>query len=102
MYQLSWGSYSVNDVSALIGLFFGDNKEDYSGDAQLHEWLASAEKVVDPEKRRAFYRQAIERITDKVYWLPISTSVKNYAFADDVQFTPSPDELIRLYTIHWK
>ncbi len=101
-YQLSWGSYSVNDVSALIGLFFGANKEDYSGDTELQDWLGRAETIVDRDKRLELYGNAVERITDQVYWLPISTWVRNYAYTSDLTFEPGPDELVRLYSLSWK
>ena len=102
MYQLSWGSFSVNDVSALIGLFFGDNDEDYSGDEDLHAWLGEAEKIVDRDKRLELYGKAVERITDQVYWLPVSTWVQNFAFTDELAFKPNPDELVRFFALGWK
>jgi peptide/nickel transport system substrate-binding protein len=101
MVLLSWGAYSVNDVSAMIGFFFQPGKEDYARDPELHAWLRAAEATVDPAKRKDLYGKAIERITDRVYWLPLFTFVQNYAFADQLSFTPSADEFARLYRVHW-
>ena len=99
---LSWGSYSVNDVSAMIGLFFLPGPEDYARDADLHKWLKTAETTVDPAIRKDAYRQSVARITDQVYWLPMYTFVKNYAFSDTIEFPVSADEFTRLYMVHWR
>lgn len=99
---LSWGSYSVNDVSSLIGLFFLPGKEDYARDPELHEWLQKAETNVDPALRKDLYAKSIARITDKAYWVPMYTFVKNYAFSDQITFEAHADEFTRLYMIQWK
>lgn len=99
---LSWGAYSVNDVSAMISLFFLPGQEDYARDPDLHGWLKSAETTIDPVIRRQLYGQAIERITDRVYWLPMYTFVKNYALSDQISFKAHADEVTRLYGIRWQ
>jgi peptide/nickel transport system substrate-binding protein len=99
---LSWGSYSVNDVSAIIGLFFLPGQEDYARDPELHEWLKTAETGVNTEQRKELYAKAVERITDRAYWLPMYTFVKNYAYSDTINFEAHADEFTRLYMITWK
>jgi peptide/nickel transport system substrate-binding protein len=101
-FLLSWGSYSVNDVSSLIGLFFLPGREDYARDPELHDWLKKAETTVDPAVRKDLYAKSIERITDRAYWLPMYTFVKNYAFSDQISFEAHADEFTRLYMIQWK
>jgi peptide/nickel transport system substrate-binding protein len=61
----------------------------------------SADETMDAAQRNELYAKAIERITDRVYWLPLFTFVQNYAFTDQVAFTPSADEVVRLYRVHW-
>lgn len=102
MVLLSWGSYSVNDVSAMISLFFLPGQEDYARDPELHGWLQRAERIVDPAERQQLYARAIERITERVYWLPMYTFVKNFGLSDQIAYTPFADEFIRLYTIRWR
>jgi peptide/nickel transport system substrate-binding protein len=101
MVLLSWDAHSVNDLSEMIGYFFEPGKLDYARDPELQTWLRSADETMDAARRNELYAKAIERITDRVYWLPLFTLVQNYAFTDQVAFTPSADEVVRLYRVHW-
>jgi peptide/nickel transport system substrate-binding protein len=102
MVLLSWDAHWVNDLSEMIGPFFEPGKQDYAHDADLQTWLRDAAATTDAVKRNDLYAKAIERITDRVYWLPLFTFVQNYAFSDEVAFSPSADGLVRLYRVHWK
>ena len=102
MVLLSWDAHWVNDLSEMIGPFFEPGKQDYAHDADLQTWLRDAAATTDAVKRNDLYAKAIERITDRVYWLPLFTFVQNYAFSDKVAFSPSADGLVRLYRVHWK
>ena len=55
----------------------------------------------DPEKRAVHYTKAIRRVTEQAYWLPLYTSVTQYAYAKTLSFTPFPDELPRFYLSKW-
>ena len=46
--------------------------------------------------------ESVARITDLVYWLPMYTFTKNFAFSDTIEFPVSADEYIRLYMVHWR
>ncbi len=98
----NWGSYSINDVSAILPYFFGGGPNDYSRDPVLEKMVSEGGAVIDPEERAKYYAQAIHRITDQAYWLPMFTSVTEYAFASNLNFTPFPDELPRFYLSSWK
>ena len=102
MALLSWDADAVNDVSEMIGPAFLPGKLDDARDPELHAWLEDAETTLDVAARQALYAKAIERITGQVYWLPLYTFVQNYAFTDQVVFTPSLDGFARLYRVHWK
>jgi len=39
---------------------------------------------------------------DKVYWLPMFTYAKNYAYNKDLNMTITSDEIPRFYTAKWK
>jgi peptide/nickel transport system substrate-binding protein len=97
---LSWDAQSVNDMSDMIGTFFMAGRQDYARDPDLHAWLEDADTTMDAARRKELYGKAIERITNQVYWLPLFTFAQNYAFTDQVAFTPSIDEFVRLYRIH--
>ena len=39
LYMSSWGSYSINDASAILGNFFRGSADDFAGDKELQEWV---------------------------------------------------------------
>ncbi len=98
----SWGSYSINDVSAILPYFFGGGPNDYARDPEVEKSVKAGGSVTDPEERLKDYADAIHRITDEAYWLPLFTNVTYYAFASDLNFEPFPDELPRFYLCSWK
>ncbi len=98
----TWGSYSINDVSAILPYFFGGGSNDYSRDPEVEKLVAEGGLVMDPEERAKHYADAIHRITEQAYWLPMFTSVTQYGFVSNLNFTPFPDELPRFYLSSWK
>ena len=102
MYFMDWGSYSINDVSALLPNFFGGSPDDFARDADVQKWLAAGGSTVDEKVRKENYSNAIKRITERAYWLPMFSFVTNYAYTKDLDFTPFADELPRYYLYGWK
>ncbi len=98
----SWGSYSINDVSAILPYFFGGGPNDYARDPEVEKLVAEGGSVTDPAERQKAYAAAIQRITEEAYWLPLFTYVTYYAFDSDLNFEAFPDELPRFYMYSWK
>ncbi|HTW29866.1 MAG TPA: ABC transporter substrate-binding protein [Acetobacteraceae bacterium] len=98
----SWGSYSINDVSAIFPYFFGGGPDDYARDPELEKLVQAGDATTDPDRRRLAYSQAIHRITAQAYWLPLNTNVTTYAMVQDLDFTAYPDELPRFFLAHWR
>ena len=69
----TWGSYSINDVSAILPYFFGGGGNDYARDPQVMEDVKQGGLVIDPDDRIKHYSAAIQRITEQAYWLPMFT-----------------------------
>ena len=99
---MTWGSYSFHDMSAITSHFFKATKDDYARDDALIAALARGDGSVDRKVREAAYAEALKRIADQVYWLPLFTYNVNYAYSADLDFTPSADEIPRFYRTHWK
>ncbi len=99
---MSWGSYSINDVSAITSKFFRGGKDDYAQDPEVIEWLKTADTVTDPEVRKANYSKALKKIASEVYWLPTWTFNSNYVFSKELDFVPTSDEIPRFFTARWK
>jgi peptide/nickel transport system substrate-binding protein len=102
MYLGSWGSYSINDVSAILPNFFDGGADDYARDPDVQKWLSEAGSSNDAELRKKAYSAAIQRITERAYWAPLHTYVTTYGYSKQLDFTPYPDELPRFFLAKWK
>ncbi|MDA7430906.1 ABC transporter substrate-binding protein [Primorskyibacter aestuariivivens] len=99
---MTWGSNSVNDVSAITSHFFSHGKDDYALDADVKTWLTTADTSIDPAVRKENYAKALSKIADEVYWLPLFSYNVNYVYSDELEFTPYPDEVPRFFQARWK
>ncbi len=102
LYLSSWGSYSINDVSAIMPYFFNSGADDMARDPEVTALLKQGGSVVDPAARKKAYSEAIHRITDQAYWLPLSTSVTTYGYSKQLNFKSYPDEMPRFFLSSWK
>lgn len=98
----TWGSFSVNDVSAFDGVYFRGGEEDLTKDPQVIADLQKGDGSTDPETRKAAYAKALQRIAGEAYALPMFSYSTNYAFTSDLNFTAQPDEVPRFYAASWK
>ena len=100
--HMTWGSNSIPDVSAITSHFFVNGRDDPAKDPYTKEQLDIADTSTDPAVRRKHYKNALERISAELYWLPMFTYAKYYAFSKDLDFKTTPDEIPRFYTAKWK
>lgn len=99
---MTWGSYSINDTSAITGNFFKGGQDDTSRDADLTRLLDTADNSIDPEVRKEYYQKALQRIAEQVYWLPLWSYNYNYVYTKDLDFSPSADEIPRFVNSSWR
>lgn len=102
LYHGSWGSYSINDVSAIFPVMYGGGNDDYARDPELTRLVEAGGATADPAKRKEAYSAAVKLMTEKAYWLPLFTYVSTYAFSKQLQFKTFPDELPRFYMAKWQ
>jgi peptide/nickel transport system substrate-binding protein len=102
MHQMTWGSYSINDVSAIASHFFKHGRDDYAMDEEVKAWLDKADTSTDPAVRKEFYKKALAKVSGELHWLPMFTYAKYYAFNKDLDFRPTPDEIPQFYRAKWK
>lgn len=102
MFLMDWGSYSMNDMSAITSHFFKKGPDDFALDDELAAWLEAGDTNSDPAIRKENYAKAIERITGELYWLPMFNHVRNYAFHEDLNFVGYADEIPRFWQYGWK
>lgn len=98
----TWGSYSINDASAITSQFFKFGSLDDSRDEEIRDWLNIADSSTEPEVRKENYAKALTKIADQAYWVPMFSYNTNYVFSEDVAYTPTPDEVLRFVEMSWK
>jgi peptide/nickel transport system substrate-binding protein len=98
----AWGSFSILDTSASAGTWFKGNADDNIKDPDVQKWLQAADNALDPQVRKENYSKALKRISEQAYWAPLFNYSLNYAFNQDLQFKPYPDELPRFVLSRWK
>ncbi len=101
-HHMTWGSYSVNDVSASTSHFFKHGRDDYCRDDAVKKWLDIGDSSTDPLARKEAYHKALSRIQENVCMLPLFTYTKNYGYSKDLVFAPTADEIPRFFAARWK
>jgi len=97
----SWGSYSINDVSAILPVFLGTGKDDHARDAETQKLVEAGGITMDPEKRKTAYSAAIKRATELALWMPLHTYVTTYGLSKTLSLKPYADELPRFWLSKW-
>lgn len=102
LYSGSWGSNSINDVSAFMPYFLGGGPDDYARDPDVQVLLKKAGTTSDPEVRRQAYSEAIRLATERADFVPLFSAVRYVAFSKQLNFQGFPDDLPRFYLSCWK
>lgn len=100
--HMTWGSNSIPDASAITSHFFGGGRDDFAKDPEVMKALETADTSTEAGVRKKEYRKALRKISAELYWLPMFTYSKYYAYSNDLNFTPTSDEIPRFYTASWK
>ncbi len=90
MYLGSWGSFSINDVSAFLPNFFDGGADDYARDPDVQKGLIEGGSSINPEVRKEAYSAAIKKITEQAYWAPLHTYVTTYGHCQAARFHAVP------------
>jgi len=98
----TWGSFSVNDVSASTPVYFKFLPDDVNRIPEVRDALEKGDTSVDPEARKAAYKDALTRIASGPSSLPLFSLPVNYVATKDLTFVAYPDELPRFWEMTWK
>ena len=98
----TWGSNSINDISAFVDYWFMHTTDDIARDPKVLDLLTAASGEMNVEKRKALYKEALQIIARQAYTVPLFTWVTNYCFSSELDFTPHSDETPRFYMAKWK
>jgi len=102
LFMGSWGSYSINDVSAFLPYFFTGGDNDYARRPELQALIDQGSETTTPDQRRGFYSRAIRLISEQALWLPLHTYVTTYAMQRGLILRPTADEIPRFYLASWR
>lgn len=102
MESADWGSYSINDVSAILPQYNGGGGNDYARDPEVRALVEAGGTTTDPDQRRKNYSAAIKLITERALWMPLFTHSITYGVSKTLNFKPYPDELPRFYLASWR
>jgi len=98
----NWGSYGIGDVVFILSNFFGGGADDQIHDAEVAALLKVADTSNDRQEREEKYSQALTKIAEQAYWMPMYNFNINYGLSKDLNFTPHPDEYARWWLSDWK
>src|SRR5829696_338322 len=98
----TWGSFSVNDVSAATPVYFGFVDDDIARDPEIRDLLAKGDNSVDPGVRKEAYKKALALIAERAYTIPLYSLPVYYAATTDLVFKAYPDEMPRFWEMTWK
>lgn len=98
----TWGSFSVNDVSASTPVYFTFEADDISRDPEVRDLLVRGNNSVDPNVRKAAYRDALRLISERLYSVPLWSLPVFYVANRELSFSAYPDELVRFWEMSWK
>jgi len=98
----TWGSFSVNDVSASTPNYFAFEGEDITRDAEVRDLLLQGNNSIDPQARQKAYKQALTLIAERAYSVPLWSLPVFYVAAKELSFKAYPDELVRFWEMTWE
>ncbi len=98
----SWGSSSVNDVSAFLPRFFDGGDQDYARDPEITDLIVRSSAAADADTRRALSARALGLIAERALWLPLFTEAATYGIARALSFHPTTDDVPRFYRAAWR
>jgi peptide/nickel transport system substrate-binding protein len=102
MSHQTWGSFSINDVSANTPVFYKFEADDVNRDEEVRDLLQTGDTSVDPDDRAEAYKKALGLISQRAYALPMYSLTSYYATAEGLEFQPYPDEIPRFWEMEWK
>jgi peptide/nickel transport system substrate-binding protein len=98
----TWGSFSVNDVSASTPVYWKFQPDDVSRDPEVRDVLERGDSSVDPNTRKEAYAKALKMIAERAYSLPLYSLPTYYVATKDLNFVPYPDEIPRFWEMTYK
>ncbi|BAT59033.1 heme-binding protein A precursor [Variibacter gotjawalensis] len=98
----TWGSFSVNDVSASTPVYYKNGPDDLNRDPEVIAALDKGDSSIDPEARKAAYKEALARIASQALSVPLFSLTTYYVATKDLNFVAYPDEMPRFWEMTFR
>ncbi len=98
----TWGSFSVNDVSAGTPVYYKWLPDDINRDPEIRDLLEKGDSSIDPAVRKAAYADALAMIQQKALGVPLYSLVTFYVMGKGLDMKTYADEMPRLWEVTWK
>lgn len=102
MAHQTWGSFSVNDVSASTPVYFKFLADDTARDPEVRDLLEKGDSSVDPAARKEAYAKALGLIQERALAVPLYSLTTHYVANGALKFETYPDEIPRFWEMTWK
>jgi peptide/nickel transport system substrate-binding protein len=102
MAHQTWGSFSVNDVSASTPVYFKFLPDDINRDPEVRDLLEKGDTSVNPDIRKENYGKALALIQERALAVPLYSLVTFYVMGKGLDMKTYPDEIPRLWEVTWK
>ncbi len=102
MAHQTWGSFSVNDISASTPVYFKFLPDDINRDPDVRDLLQKGDTTTDPAARKQAYAQALALIHDRALTVPLFYLTTYYVASSSLAFKAYPDEMPRFWEMSWK
>ncbi len=98
----TWGSNSINDVSATGAQYFTGGQDDMVRDPELTRMITEADSQTDAAKRKALWAAVLSKVAADADWMPVFAYSKYYAWAKNLEFKPTSDEMPQFFAARWR
>ena len=99
---LTWGPGAVNDIANITAHFFDGRADVTALDADVKKLIDAGGATIVPAERKKHYAEALRLIAERSHWLPLFSYTYFYGMKDELDFQPTPDEIVHLYRAKWK
>jgi len=98
----SWGSYSINDVSAILPVYFGMEGDDTARDKEVAAPIAHAGATMDSASRAKDYGQALRLISERALIYPMYSVGRNFPATRELDFGKQDSDRLRFWDMRWR
>lgn len=98
----SWGSYSINDVSAILPVYFGMESDDTARDKEIGALVLKAGINMDQNVRAVDYTKALQLIGERDLIFPISSVTRNFPANKDLNLGHQNSDRVMFFELSWR